>query len=81
MESYNGLYLLTIYMSNLYIKEVLKWEFGSIKISFTKPTDPLEEKRILKNKLDPKMEPTFSPEQSRTKNQTIGVYFRVLFLD
>ena len=75
MESYNGLYLLTIYMSNPYIKEVLKWEFGSIKISFTKPTDPLEEKRILKNKLDPKMEPTFSPEQSRTKNQTIGVLF------
>ena len=75
MESYNGLYLLTIYMSNPYLKEVLKWEFGSIKISFTKPTDPLEEKRILKNKLEPKMEPTFSPEQSRSKNQTIGVLF------
>lgn len=80
MESYNGLYEAVIVMSNPYIKEVITWKFASIAISFTKPTDPLEEKKALKNKQEPKMEPTFSPEQSRSKNQGVGVVFSGVIL-
>ena len=62
IESYNGLYEISIIMSDLNIKEVLNWELGKIEISFTKPTDLQEELNSLKNSLEPKMEPTFSPE-------------------
>ena len=69
MESYNGVYELSVLMSDPIIANVLKWDFGQIKISFTKPSDPLDEERSLKNKLQPKMEPTFSPEVKREKNE------------
>ena len=75
MESYNGLYEISIIMSDPNIKEVLQWEFGKIEISFTKPTDPQEEINSLKNSLEPKMEPTFSPEPKREKNLLIGSIF------
>jgi hypothetical protein len=80
MESYNGVYELSVLMSDPTIANVLKWDFGQIKISFTKPSDPLDEERSLKNKLQPKMEPTFSPEVKREKNLVIGSIFSLLIL-
>ena len=82
MESYNGIYDISIIMSDPLIKNVLKWDFGQIRISFTKPSDPLDEQRALKNKLQPKMEPTFSPEVKREKNFVIASIFScfILFL-
>ncbi len=80
MESFNGQYEMQIIISDPRIKTVQFWEFGSIAISFTKPTDPLEEEQHLKNHLQPKMEPTFSPETNRAKNQTIGVIFSMIIL-
>ena len=80
MESYNGLYEISIIMSDPNIKEVLHWEFGQIEISFTKPTDPQEELNSLKNSLEPKMEPTFSPEPKREKNLLIGSIFSFIIL-
>ena len=82
MESYNGIYEMSIVMSDPIIKNVLKWDFGQIRISFTKPSDPLDEQRALKNKLQPKMEPTFSPEVKREKNFVIASIFScfILFL-
>ena len=82
MESYNGIYEISIMMSDPTIKNVLEWNFGSIKISFTKPSDPSDELNCLKNKLQPKMEPTFSPEPKREKNFTIASIFSfgILFL-
>ena len=70
MESYNGAYEIYIVMS-----DILTWEFGEIMISFTKPTDPQEEQKSLKNKMQPKMEPTFTPEVKREKNMTIATIF------
>ena len=75
MESFNGAYDIFIVMSDPTIKNILTWEFGEITISFTKPTDPLDEQKSLKNKLQPKMEPTFSPEVKREKNMTIATIF------
>ena len=75
MESFNGAYDIFIVMSDPTIKNILTWEFGEIMISFTKPTDPLDEQKALKNKLQPKMEPTFSPEVKREKNMTIALIF------
>ena len=82
MESYNGIYDISIVMSDPIIKKVLKWDFGQIRISFTKPSDPLDEQRALKNNLQPKMEPTFSPEVKREKNFVIASIFScfILFL-
>ena len=51
MESYNGAYEIFIVMSDPIIKNILTWKFGEIVISFTKPTDPLDEQKALKNKL------------------------------
>ena len=80
MESYNGIYEISIVMSDPTIKNVLKWDFGQIRISFTKPSDPLDEQRALKNKLQPKMEPTFSPEVKREKNLVIASIFSLIIL-
>ena len=75
MESFNGAYDIYIVMSDPTIKNILSWQFGEIMISFTKPTDPLDEQRALKNKLQPKMEPTFAPEVKREKNMAIATVF------
>ncbi len=80
MESYNGIYELSVVMSDPTIKNVLKWDFGKIQISFTKPSDPLDEQRALKNKLQPKMEPTFQPEVKREKNLVVGTIFSFIIL-
>ena len=75
MESFNGDYDMSIIMSDPIIKNIIRWDFGDIKISFTKPTDPLDEQKALKNNLQPKMEPTFSPEVKREKNMGIALIF------
>ena len=75
MESFNGAYEIYIVMSDPTIQNILTWEFGEIMISFTKPTDPLEEQKSLKNYMQPKMEPTFTPEVKREKNMTIATIF------
>ena len=80
MESYNGIYEISIVMSDPTIKNVLKWDFGQIRITFTKPSDPLDQERALKNKLQPKMEPTFSPEVKREKNMVIASIFSFIIL-
>ena len=80
MESYNGIYEISVVMSDPTIKNVLKWDFGKIQISFTKPSDPLDEQRALKNKLQPKMEPTFQPEVKREKNLVVGTIFSFIIL-
>jgi hypothetical protein len=80
MESYNGEYELSIVMSDPIMKNVLKWDFGKISISFTKPTDPLEQINSLKNKLQPKMEPTFTPEPKREKNLVVATVFSFIIL-
>ena len=80
MESYNGIYDISIIMSDPIIKKVLQWDFGQIRISFTKPSDPLDEQRALKNNLQPKMEPTFSPEVKREKNLVVASIFSLIIL-
>ena len=75
MESYNGAYEIFIVMSDPTIENILTWEFGKIMISFTKPTDPLDEQKSLKNYMQPKMEPTFTPEVKREKNMVIATVF------
>ena len=67
-------------MSDPIIKKVLQWDFGQIRISFTKPSDPLDEQRALKNNLQPKMEPTFSPEVKREKNLVVASIFSLIIL-
>jgi hypothetical protein len=78
MESYNGMYEISIVMSDPNIKEVLHWEFGKVEISFTKPSDPQDEINMLKNEMQPKMEPTFAPETKREKNLVIGTVFSMI---
>ena len=80
MESFNGAYDIYIVMSDPTIKNILSWQFGEIMISFTKPTDPLDEQRALKNKLQPKMEPTFTPEVKREKNLVVASIFSIFIL-
>ena len=75
MESFNGVYDIYIIMSDPGIKDVITWDFGEIIISFTKPSDPLDEEKDLKNNLQPKMEPTFTPEVKREKNMGIALVF------
>lgn len=80
MESYNGEYELSVVVSFAGNKQPFVWKFGAIRISFTKPSDPRESDVPLKNKLLPKMEPTFPPEIDRNKHKNLGMFFSFLIL-
>lgn len=75
MESYNGNYELALVVSDASLDTPLAWSFGNIEITFRKPSDP-NETISHKNKLKPKMEPTFTEqEQSLNKNYVCSIIF------
>ena len=75
MESYNGNYELTLVVSDASLDTPLAWSFGNIEITFRKPSDP-NETISHKNKLKPKMEPTFTEQElSLDKNYVCSIIF------
>ena len=74
MESYNGNYELALVVSDASLDQPIVWNFGTMEITFRKPSDP-ESTENYKNKMKPKMEPTFTQEVSLHKNFGFSMIF------
>ena len=78
MESYNGVYEMTLIVSDRELEIPLLWNFGKISITFLKPNDPSMANPTYKNQLKPKMLPTFSSETSLNKSPIASLVFSAL---
>ena len=74
MESFNGNYELALVVSDASLDQPIVWNFGTMEITFRKPSDP-ETAENYKNKMKPKMEPTFTQEVSLHKNFGFSMIF------
>ena len=80
MESYNGKYSLSIYLSDKSIEKPIIWNFGNIEIKYIKPQNPSEAEPLYLNNQKPKMEPTFNEENKLDKNKFLGIVFSSLII-
>ena len=75
IESYNGKYTLSIYLSDKSIEKPIIWNFADMEIKYIKPQDFSEAEPNYSNFQKPIMEPTFNPENTLEKNKFLGVVF------
>ncbi len=75
IESYNGKYTLSIYLSDKSIEKPIIWNFADMEIKYIKPQDLSEAEPNYSNFQKPIMEPTFNPENTLEKNKFLGVVF------
>ncbi len=68
IEPYDGIYELTVILSDTALDNPIIWNFGKIEAKFRKPLDPSNLSMTYKNIQKPKMEPSFPPEVSINKN-------------
>ena len=80
IESYNGKYSLSIYLSDKSIEKPIIWNFGNMEIKYIKPQNPSEAEPTYFNIQKPKMEPTFNEENSLDKNKFFGIIFTSLII-
>ncbi len=80
MESYNGKYSLSIYLSDKSIEKPIIWNFGSMEIKYIKPQSPSDAEPLYLNIQKPKMEPTFNEENQLDKNKFLGIVFSSLII-
>jgi hypothetical protein len=82
MEAYDGIYELTLILSDVGLENPMIWNFGKIEVKFRKPMDPTNLIPSYKNKNKEKMEPTFPVEESPNKNLIVNslLIYRVLLL-
>lgn len=78
MEAYDGVYELTLVVSDPGFDNPMIWNFGKLEVKFRKPLDPSITPSF-KNKNKEKMEPYFPPEQS--PNQHIIVKYYLYYLN
>ena len=80
IESYNGKYSLSIYLSDKSIEKPIIWNFGNMEIKYIKPQNPSEAEPTYFNIQKTKMEPTFNEENSLDKNKFFGIIFTSLII-
>jgi len=80
MEAYNGLYELTLIVSDVGLDNPMIWNFGKLEINFRKALDPSNLSQSYKNIQKERMEPTFPVEESPTKNIVSSLVFSTLIL-
>jgi hypothetical protein len=68
MDAYDGIYELTLIVSDIALDNPVIWNFGKIEVKFKKPLDPSNLSSSYKNPQKEKMEPYFAPEESPNKN-------------
>lgn len=80
MDAYDGVYELTLILSDATMDNPVIWNFGKIEVNFRKPLDPSNLSYNFKNIQKPKMEPHFEVEQSTNKNYFVRRKFVRFFL-
>jgi len=80
IESYDGVYELTLLVSDISLDNPMIWNFGKLDVKFRKPADPSNMNPSYKNIQKPKMDTTFEPEESPTKNILSSMIFSVITL-
>jgi hypothetical protein len=80
IESYNGKYTLSIYLSDKSIEKPIIWNFADMEIKYIKPQDLSEAEPNYSNFQKPIMEPTFNPENTLEKNKFLGVVFTAIII-
>lgn len=73
MEAYDGVYELTLMVSDAGLDNPIIWNFGKLEVKFRKPLDPTNIVPSYKNQLKEKMETTFTPEESPNKNIVVRI--------
>jgi len=73
MEAYEGVYELTVIVSDAALDNPMIWNFGKIEIKFKKPLDPTNLFPSYKNIQKERMEPAFPPEESPNKNLLVRI--------
>lgn len=68
MDAYDGVYELTLILSDVTMENPVIWNFGKIEVTFRKPLDPSNLSTNYKNIQKPKMEAHFDAEESGSKN-------------
>jgi hypothetical protein len=68
MDAYDGLYELTLIVSDVGLENPMIWNFGKLDVKFRKPLDPTNLNPSHKNVQKEKMEPAFPAEESPNKN-------------
>ncbi len=68
MEAYDGLYELTLTVSDIALDNPMIWNFGKLEVKFKRPLDPTNLSPSYKNVQKEKMEPSFPVEESPHKN-------------
>lgn len=63
IDAYDGIYEMSLIMSDPTQENPSLWSFGKINIKFSKPLDPLNAIESLKNIQKPKLEYVFPPEE------------------
>lgn len=77
MDAYDGIYELTLILSDTTMDNPIIWNFGKIEVNFRKPLDPSNLSTNYKNAQKPKMEPYFEPEQSTNKNYIVIFFLNI----
>jgi hypothetical protein len=75
MEAYDGVYELTLIVSDSSLDNPMIWNFGKIEVKFKKPQDPTNIVPSYKNGQKDKIEPTFAPEESPNKNLMVKYFY------
>lgn len=68
MEAYDGLYELTLILSDTSLENPIIWNFGKIEIRFKKPLDPNNLVPSYKNPQGDRIEPTIPEPENPNKN-------------
>lgn len=73
MEAYDGVYELTLIVSDASLDNPIIWNFGKIEVKFKKPLDSSNIAQNYKNIQKDKLEPSFAPEESASKNLMVNI--------
>jgi hypothetical protein len=78
MEAYDGLYELTLMVSDPSLENPIIWNFGKLEVRFNKPLDPNNIHPSYKNIQKEKLEPFFEEPESTTKNFIVNIIYIII---
>lgn len=74
MDPYDGIYELTLTVSDSSFENPMIWQFGKIEMKFRRPLDPSTMSPSYKNSQKDKMDTVFTPEVSQNKSKLVISY-------
>lgn len=67
IDAYDGIYEMSILISDPGMDNPILWNFGKIEMKFSKPLDPTNSEESNKNPQKPKIEHVFQPENKNKR--------------